>query len=654
MESNRTDLESILAAIPGEIYWKDMNGVYQGCSDAQIKLSGCSKASEVIGKTDYELAWKNSADQLRRNDLLVIKTGKLMTFEEIVTLDNGAQIFFLSNKAPWRDTSGNIIGIIGSSIDISAQTQKQLALVEQVHVAEHQKRITEIFLKNVISNLPDHVFWEDKEGRFLGCNDQQAKNIGFEKAEDIVGKTIWDIAKKLDWTDEMIQNLRANDLEVMNTGKTISVEESAMWANGVTRTFLSKKAPLRDDHGNCIGILGLSFDITELKKIELELRREKKQAESANLAKSDFIANISHDIRTPLHAILGTAELLKLKAHLPEQSELLDAIIQSGETLSKLIENVLDFSKLEQGPEHLPEELIDLESLLNTLVLPVRKTANQKGIDIIIDYPRHIPRHLFSNADALRRIFINLLGNAIKFTHEGSISIHVSIANASENTVILEITVKDTGIGIAQNELNHIFDRFYRANPSYQGKYQGSGLGLAIIKKIVENLKGSIQVESCLGVGSKFVCTLPFKFNRHATINPTPKYDLMLHRNTSPKKLSVLLVEDATLTQKFSISLLEMMGCNVQLASTVIETLQATKKQFDLIFMDIGLPDGDGLALIQELRKIPLHTNTTIIALTAHAGAEIKSHCINAGANDFLTKPASYKALLTCINQYLK
>lgn len=370
------------------------------------------------------------------------------------------------------------------------------------------------------------------------------------------------------------------------------------------------------------------------------------QAEEINRAKSDFIANISHDMRTPLHTILGTTELLKIKQHLPNQEQYLDAILQAGETLLKLVENILDFSNLEQDKFEFHDALIDLYELVNCAIKTVSSQAAEKGVEVILNYANEIPKNLFSNADRLSRILTNLLDNAVKFTNHGQIIVSVEPANSSG---YLNLIVKDTGIGIAKHELKNIFERFYRVNPSYKGKYKGTGLGLAITQKLIESLQGTINVESHPGIGSQFTCTLPIK---------TPKPGQQAMNGYTPanqyraEKLSVLLVEDVPLIQKFSIDVLAALGCKVTLANNATKALELAKNHFDLIFMDIGLPDDDGLSVVRKLRNTQQHQQTPIIALTAHATDQVRQDCLSAGVNDFLAKPASYKTLSNCISKY--
>lgn len=481
-----------------------------------------------------------------------------------------------------------------------------------------------IKLEDVLAALPGCVYWKDKQGVYLGCNDQTAQLAGFSDSADIIGRTDYE----LPWSTEA-DDLRHNDMAIMKSGKPLIFKETVS-IQKESYSYLSSKSPLRDKEGNIIGILGTSVNIPE--KIDEKKHRE-----------SDFITNISKDIRTPLHAILGTAELLKIKQHLPEQEQYIQTIAQSGESLLKLVENILDFTKLEKERIVFPEEPIDLLQLIHRAMATIHQQAEEKGLEVTLNYGSHVPRKILSNMDALSRVLTNLLSNAVKFTDQGHIIISVETVNEGDENNLLNITVKDTGIGIPQHELKTLFDSFYRPNPSYKGKYKGLGLGLAITKKLVECLKGMISVESYPGVGSQFICTLP--------CTPLQENAIRIEKSRQ-KKTAVLLVEDVPLIQQFSIDILETLGCKVTLANDGQEALKLIDNPFDMILMDIGLPDEDGLNVVRKIRADSRNQKTPIIALTAHATDEVKKDSLAAGANDFLAKPASYKMLLNCLSKY--
>ncbi len=768
--------------LPGLIYYTNLSGELINCNNQFAELLDLNNHSEVIGKFHRTYFSKSTLDAINQNNRLTRKHNQAQQFEEVWQLANNKQIFCLCERAPVYDDNGFFVAIVANAIDISAHKLQQQELTNKIERINNKNKATELYLRNIVANLADHVFWEDRDGLILGCNELQAINCGFKSAEEAVGKTFYDIGKMLNWEQHMVEQLRKNDLTVMETDKTISVEEEVIWADGIPRTYLSKKAPLKDDKGICIGIIGLAFDITERKVMENNLRSAKERFENTNLAKSNFIANISHDLRTPLHTMLGIAELLQIKQHYPEQESLIDGIIQSGQNLLKLVEQILQFSEMETAQHNFQIESLDLRQLIENIILEHAAKAKENNIDLIISYCESTPRLIKSNAQLLRRIICNLLGNALKFTGQGHILIAVEPVSVNKNSVELQIVIEDTGVGISKEDIKYIFDRFYRAAPSYNGKYKGSGLGLAIAKQLTERLGGELQVNSQLGMGTTFSCTLNFKLasnridfhvledqfsdanilivddhvKRRETLlkqipcknklaltsakavvffmsqKLTPKHNLIIidddikamkpeslakvihtmsepgrepllvlvtklknnkiifsqhdyftqalskplqptdinhllaptwekwqdsqqrkHHKPLQQSLDVLLVEDEPLIQRFTQQVLAEFGCKVQIAENGKEALSKSEQRYDLILMDIGLPDISGIEVTKLIRQAKnVNCKTPIIALTAHASDYDKARCITSGVSDFLTKPASYVSFKKILQKY--
>jgi len=766
--------------IPGLIYCADIFGNILSCTYDFARLFNYNHYHDLIGCSLTSFFYTETVIKINNNVDHIKQVKSTQQFDETWRLLNNKILNCKCSRTPIFNTRGECLAVITTAFDITSHAQETQLLQETINKTQKEKKTTELYLHNIIVNLPDHVFWEDREGKFLGCNDLHAINAGLEKAEDLVGKTVEDLAKMLNWTPGILEDLRRNDLYVMDNDKTVCVEEEVVWSDGVPRTYLSKKAPLKDENGDCIGIIALAFDITERIQMEKKLRIAKEEAESANLAKSNFIANISHDLRTPLHTVLGIAELLQIKKHYPEQEDLIEGIIQSGQSLLQLVEQILEYSELEANKNNLQLENLDLRQLIESLIVEFAPKAKKKGLDLIISYCESTPRLVKSNPQYLRRILSNLLGNSIKFTNQGHILIAVEPVKIYKEQAILQIIVEDTGIGISAHDIKHIFERFYRSAPSHTGKYKGSGLGLAIAKQLAEYLGGRLNVNSQLGYGTTFSCTLTFvmanhnvdyhelenqfadanilivddhtrrretllkqlpcknklaltsnraveliakknltkynlilidddiktqnpsimvenirsqnqdwspmlvlitKLKNNQSINSTPEYfQQVLSKPMQPtdithrlaptwrkwleskqrkqhkpimSNLRVLLVEDEPLIQRFTKAILAEFGCQVEVATTGKEALNLAQKCFDLIFMDIGLPDMSGIDVTKRLRQSnQINQKTPIIALTAHVSEEDKNYCLSAGVNDFLTKPASYSNFYDLLSKY--
>lgn len=503
--------ETIIAELPCHVYWKDQRGIIRGCNDLQAKSAGFNKAADIIGKSDYELPWKASADELNVNDQKVIEQGENIIVEETIELANGEARLFRSYKSPLLNSKSQAVGIVGVSFDITEQKQMEYELAQAKAAAEKSAKTANIYLKNIIANLPGHIYWKDKQGVFLGCNALQAKNAGFASSAELIGKTDYE----LPWR-EQANVLREIDKKVMATKEKITLEEVSLLSDGKLATFLSHKVPLSGENNEIIGVLGISIDITERKQMEQDLKEAKEKAEQAMLAKSDFLASMAHDLRTPMNGMYGMAQIIKQHVTDPSLAENFEGIEKSKQLLERLINNILNYTKLEAGKFELVSESFNFRQLIQDAVMMVTHQANQKGIHLLVNYPDDIPRHLISDPHCLRGIIMNLIGNAVKYTEHGHVWISVSCEQIIEKIATLKFIVEDSGIGIPADKLNTVFERFTRVH-SNESKYQGTGLGLAIVKELAEKLGGTVGVSSVLGQGTTFYAVIPFEMQSVTT-----------------------------------------------------------------------------------------------------------------------------------------
>ncbi|MFV0821583.1 PAS domain-containing sensor histidine kinase [Legionella micdadei] len=365
---------------------------------------------------------------------------------------------------------------------------------------------TQEYYENILAIIPGHVYWLDRNNVFLGCNDLQAKNAKLKSRKDIVGKTNYDMP----WKDQAEELNRLNNL-VMETGVPHTAEEYAVMANGLA-IYLSQKTPLRDKDNNIIGVLGISIDITERKKMEAALRRAKEAAEVANHAKTKFIANMSHDIHTPLNGIVGLSEFLEEKIQTTEEKQYAHWIKESGKQLLSLLKKVLEVIADDQVNENdINEELVDLRKTIQSLAYLVLPAIKLKNLDLILEIDDAIPGKLITDSTKLHRILFNLLDNAIKFTEKGAISLKIEVIVDDKEYVRLQFSVQDTGIGIPEELQSQIFERFFHADTSHTGGCGTHGVGLHVAQSYVSLLSGELKVESEPGKGSNFYFTLPMK-----------------------------------------------------------------------------------------------------------------------------------------------
>ena len=382
--------------------------------------------------------------------------------------------------------------------------------------AEEKLSSERMLLRTLIDNLPVTIYVKDAECRKIIANQLDLEFMGAKSEAEVIGKTDYEI-----FNNEIAQRGYTDDLRVINSGQPVINREEIFWdASGVERWLLTSKIPIHDENGKINGLVGIGRDITEQKlaqekiqkdisarkQMEAELINAKEKAEESDRLKSAFLANMSHEIRTPLNSIIGFSELLADPDFEQEQKdEFIRTIVENGNSLLVIISDIMDFSMLEARQMKIRNEVISTKSLLNELLADFGEKANQKGIELRLDYSSPNPDVMFENDSyRIKQIFSNLIGNALKFTHEGYIEIGYKIKDE-----IIEFHVKDTGIGISPEYFHAIFERFRQVDTTKTRKYGGNGLGLAISKNLVELLGGKIWVESEPDKYSEFFFTIP-------------------------------------------------------------------------------------------------------------------------------------------------
>ena len=497
------DLDKILSLSLMHIYWLDSNNVYQGCNDQQAKTSGLKSRYEVVGKKNADLPYNQGhMDLVEKQDkvnLEVINTGEQRVIEEEAVLLCGKRAVFLSYKVPLKDDNEKVVGLLGISIDITQQKNREKILIEA-------KGEAEFTLENIISHLPSHIYWKDANSVYLGCNESQAKSLGLSSATDVIGKTDFDLpGDKVN-----AEQFRKNDLQVMQRGEVVNIEEESLVDNKIT-TVLSQKIPLRNRNLDIVGVVGISVDITNQKKIEQDLRIAKEKSEAANKAKVEFLRNMRHDFRTPFNGILGITNILYEEETDIKKKELLKDVINSSEILLEQLNEIEDFVALEEGGLAILEKQFDLYKVVDDVEKLLLPPSKNKKLELVVKIDKGVPQYIIGDKTRTHRILINLLTNAVKFTHIGQVSLQVSIVKQDQNKAILKFRIEDTGIGFYAEEQDIIFDKFSRLTPSYKGIYPGKGLGLRIVKQFLDELEGEIHVKSKVKQGTIFAVLIPYK-----------------------------------------------------------------------------------------------------------------------------------------------
>ncbi len=485
-------------------------------------------------------------------------------------------------------------------------------------------------------------------------------SLGYDAQDVEPDISFW---KSIIHPDDVPKVQEALDAHFEGRASHYECENRLLTKSGEYRWNLDRgKVIVRDDAGEPLRMIGTDVDITKDKRWRMELKQAKDAAEAANQAKSEFLANMSHEIRTPMTAIIGYTDLLLDESDLskaPKQRvEAVETIKRNGDYLLELINDILDLSKIEAGMLEVEQIDCSPHEIVSDVASLMKVRAVAKGIPLEVQCEGRLPETIKSDPTRLRQILINVVGNAIKFTEVGSVRIVVRLLNGPDEEPQLRFDVIDTGVGIAEDQTEKLFLPFTQADNSTTRRFGGSGLGLTISQRLVELLGGSISVSSTIGRGSSFSVTVrtgPLDGIRLIANRPESVNEVNKAKNTEPTGLPlenyrILFAEDGPDNQRLIRFILKKAGADVtvadngQIAFDHATEARAKGCPFDLILMDMQMPVLDGYAATRQLRDTG-HT-VPIIALTAHAMASDRQKCLDAGCDEYLTKPIDRKKLI--------
>ncbi len=541
---------------------------------------------------------------------------------------------------------------------------------EKASIQEYVENIVGYFT-NIIYSLPNNVYWLDNNCVLRGGNDNLAHQLNFQTGADLAGLSYEQMAQAAKLPTKELEPFRITELEVMKTGiPSINKEEPPIKAGEKTFYYLSNKTPLKNKKGDIVGVVGISTDITKLKEAQLNLDMALKKAEAANQAKTEFLENMRHDIRTPVAGIVGCAQLIQSQAsNAAKVTEFANDLVESSDALLEFLNKVLESINVASGEIPLLKKKFDLYKLLEQIINLNKSYAVSKNLELNLVYDDIIPKYVIGDPIRVQRIVLELLTNALKFTEKGQIKVTACLRRSETKAIIIQLSVSDTGIGIPTDKQQAVYTRFKRLTPSYQGIYSGTGLGLSIVKQFMDDLDGEISLQSQPQQGSTFTCLIPFQEPLFMDSNDVE--EIRPIESKLPKKIAVnesllespnasgsriLVVEDQAIAAKIAQHVLTKLHYQVDVAENgKIALALIEQNHYDLILMDIGLPDNDGGEVTRRIRLKQWKSNPSvpIVGLTAHISAENKRRCIDAGMNAIYTKPLTPEKALEILNAFI-
>ncbi|MDI5897232.1 PAS domain-containing hybrid sensor histidine kinase/response regulator [Flavobacterium yafengii] len=537
--------------------------------------------------------------------------------------------------------------------------------ITQLKLTECALRESEKRYRELLNNLDVGIILHDKDTSIIFSNPKASQLIGLDKNqmnEKQIFNPEWEFIKE-DNKPLAQENYPVN--EILNTKKPvknfiIGIKKSE---NDSIKWLLINGFPVFNNSGEIAEIVISFIEITVLKKLEIELIKSKDQAEAANRAKSSFLTNMSHEIRTPLNGIIGFTDLL-MKTNLDKnQTEYMNTVHESATILIEIINNILDFSKIESGKLELNIEEVNIFELIHHVIDIFKYHADLNNIDLIVNIDKKVPNYVLTDSIRLKQILVNLIGNALKFTKDGYVKLNISntVNPENENQCHLNFSVKDTGIGIKDENQEKIFQSFIQEDSSITRKFGGTGLGLAITNQLLALMNSELELNSHYGEGSEFFFTVELEKSNHEydskdlDDNVEVVEGIPFDKNLLNKK--ILVVED----NKINMLLVKTLLKSILPGSTVLEASDGKKaiklykkEKLDLILMDIQMPHKNGYETTAEIKQLKQYNNIPIIALTAGIMLGEKEKCLESGMDDYVSKPIIRSNLEKVLFKWLK
>ena len=603
------------------IKYSGLNASLETESNAEDGLKNLLKNRYDIIFLDYKLPGEDGLELLKK-----IRHKKITDPVIIITSQEDESLAMAMVKAGADDYIPKSLVTVDGLVQIIRSTLRYRKLSAEKQKAQDDLEILEINLKTIIESSPIILFQIDKNG-FFELLEGEAGNFLGAQNQQVIGKSIFEVYK--------------------DNFSFIEIIRSALAGNKVKNTVQISKfifdidcTPIVKENRGVVGVHAIVKDATQRIRIIEQLIEAKLEAEKTAKVKDTFLANVSHEIRTPISAIIGFTDLLLGEKLVRDQHEYVNSIKLASENLLVIINDILDFSKIEAGKLTVKNAAFDLMELMDSLKKVLKPQAKTKNINLFFDIDEKVPAQIMGDSVRLHQILLNLIGNALKFTNQGWVGVTIACKKRDEDDVLLSFKIIDTGIGIPQEKLAEIFESFTQVNNDLTEQYGGTGLGLTIVKRLIELQNGHIEVQSKVNKGTTFTFELVFGLVHHEE----KEVEVLLPSFADESLLvgkKILLAEDNALIQVLAKKHLEMWKMDVEVVPNgklAIERIE--NDDFDLILLDIRMPEMNGFETAEKIRsKTGPLSNIPIIAMTAHAFEKEKEKCLALGMNDYISKP---------------
>jgi|GEM_PF-6173839 signal transduction histidine kinase/CheY-like chemotaxis protein/CHASE3 domain sensor protein len=684
-----------------------LESIYSDVKNAESGVRGYVITADSVHLDQHGLLYQNIKNQLYTLDSLISDNPQQQLFVDtlhVIVKERFSllsQLIDLSNShaeqkeiIPLMRRGKSATDHISSIIEAMKQNEEAL-LIRRNTRAENLSRATPatIIVSGVLGFIILGIAYlfvlRDLRGRRVLAKELEKKNTLLEYTQQVtqMGTFEYNVAdNKIFWSDEMynifdvpkgitpeigyIDSLILEDPDFLKERRKRIFKPNARYSHefkirtlkGAEKILLSNGSVVADENEKVLVVNGAIIDVTALKTAEINalekqelMRLEKEKAENASQFKTRFLSNMSHEIRTPINAIMGFTSILGKQDLTKEQKELLKNISVSGELLLKLIGNILDISKIEEGKVIIENKSFYLKESVRSVLNPFKYMASEKGITFNLFIDENIPNYLLGDSARISQVLVNLIGNALKFTDNGDITVLLSLTGTRDDIYDVEFSVTDTGIGVQKDKQEVIFESFTQANDSISTKYGGTGLGLSIVREIVHLMGGKIHLNSPVhyyddniskGYGSKFFFTIPFKLGESSMDLAAKNIAI----KPFSRKVHVLVAEDNEMNQKLAAYTLESLGCSYQIVDNGLLAIEnASENNFDIILMDMQMPVCDGIQATKQLRDKKI--TTPIVGLTANVFQDDIDMCLNAGMNAHIGKPYTEEQLYVIIER---